>query len=93
MKTIDQIKDEIAGEFTYENWDELCHFKARSVEDKHWPEVCKRYAIEVSKAALENAAKNVKVIDNNYPDGYYKSLYGVSVDLYSITDERNIPNI
>lgn len=53
----------------------------------------KEYAIEVSRAALENAANNAMVYDQRCPSLYYKGIHGVSAHEQSITDERNIPKI
>ena len=45
-----------------------------------WPEVCKRYAFEVAKDALNNASAKAR-------EGKY---YGANIDLANITSESNI---
>lgn len=85
MKTLEEIENEYAKE---QGWLDFNHVRMALTASnilKNWiPEICKRYSIEVSKAALENAAKNTEVYFGN-PDWF--------VDKNPITDERNIPKI
>ena len=62
-----------------------------------WPEVCKRYAFEVAKAALKNASENAKfnLVNDQNPNGlkvksYANHQVAASIDKESITDESNI---
>lgn len=91
MKGIEEIQHEIAKENGLVQWPEV-EESTRIDRLNMWPEVAKRYAIEVSKAALENAAKNVNV-KADYQEELFKSIHGISADKSSITDERNIPKI
>ncbi len=59
MKTLKEIKDEIAKEHMQENWSNLMH-KYGGVGDTIIDEVSKRYAEECVKASLEKAGDMVE---------------------------------
>jgi len=67
--------------------------------DALWPEVCRRYGIEVGKATLAKASENAKLSydDNGYPEfmplEHLKSIietWSLKVDKDSILNESNI---
>ncbi|MDV3536819.1 hypothetical protein CMU91_14970 [Elizabethkingia anophelis] len=64
MKTLDQIKDEVAKEFGYESFEQFDD-KSTFSYDHDTPKIidtiAKRYAREVAQASLEKAAENAKL--------------------------------
>ncbi|HFI4796474.1 TPA: hypothetical protein ACGQK4_002193 [Elizabethkingia anophelis] len=84
MKTLEQIKYEVAKEFGYESFeqfDDKSTFSYDQKTPKIIDEVAKRYAFEVAQASLQKAAENA-VIE---PKGMM-----TRVDKESITNESNI---
>ena len=66
MKTLEEIKLEYAKERGRKSWENLMY----STERPYWPDlygiVAERYANEVSKALLEEAAEKIPVPVNPY---------------------------
>ena len=95
MKTLHEIKNEYAGEQGRDSWDEFfeyCELTHTPLErmQYHHDEVSKRFALEVAKVSLKNAADNAKITgdwDNEIHDVVH------SVDKKSILSETNIPKI
>ncbi len=58
MKTLEQIKEEVAIEFGYKNWFEFRHNYHYSVSIEHYSDIAsKRYADECAREALSLASK------------------------------------
>lgn len=55
MKTLDEIKIEVAKENSFQYW---WMIENGPVSEQLWPEVCKRYAKECCIATLERASQN-----------------------------------
>ncbi|MCT4085477.1 hypothetical protein HZP35_18715 [Elizabethkingia anophelis] len=79
MKTLEQIKNEVAIEFGYSDFHNSTF--CRKTDVKICDEISKRYAREVAQASLQKAAENA-VIE---PKGMM-----TRVDKESITNECNI---
>ena len=96
MKTLEEIKNELAIEKAYDSWDEITFFNNRNVVfiELLMNEVAKRYAKGVAIASLEKASENAKVncnhdeIQKEFTD--VDSGYLYFVDKFSITNEENI---
>ena len=90
MKTLEEIKNEIAIERAYDSWNELAFWNNRNIVyiELIMDEVAKRYAKEVAIASLEKASENAKLKTFST-----KNLIDFSkkmVDKSSITNEENI---
>ena len=90
MKTLEEIKNEIAIERAYDSWNELAFWNNRNIVyiELIMDEVAKRYAKEVAIASLEKASENAKLTTFST-----KNLIDFSkkmVDKSSITNEENI---
>ena len=90
MKTLEEIKNEIAIERAYDSWNELAFWNNRNIVyiELIMDEVAKRYAKEVAIASLEKASENTKLKTFST-----KNLIDFSkkmVDKSSITNEENI---
>ena len=90
MKTLEEIKNEIAIERAYDSWNELAFWNNRNIVyiELIMDEVAKRYAKEVAIASLEKASENAKLKTFST-----KNLIDFSkkmVDKNSITNEENI---
>ena len=88
MKTLREIKNEIAIEKAYDSWNEITFFNNRNVVfiELLMDEVAKRYAKEVAIASLEKASENVKIkytLDEELNKHYL-------IDKSSITNVENI---
>ena len=92
MKTLEEIKNEVAIEYSYESYDDFKNLTRKIdtdivfIMDEFFNKVAKRYAKEVAIASLEKASENVKIkytLDEELNKYYliYKS---------SITNEENI---
>ncbi|MDX8564689.1 hypothetical protein OZ664_11825 [Elizabethkingia sp. HX WHF] len=57
MKTLEQIKDEVAEEHVSSSWNDMM-FRYGGVGDVIIDKVAKRYAREVAQSTLEKAAEN-----------------------------------
>ena len=90
MKTLEEIKNELAIEKAYDSWNEITFFNNRNVVfiELLMNEVAKRYAKGVAIASLEKASENAKLKTFST-----KNLIDFSkkmVDKSSITNEENI---
>ena len=90
MKTLEEIKNEIAIERAYDSWNELAFWNNRNIVyiELIMDEVAKRYAKEVAIASLEKASENAKLKTFST-----KNLIDFSkkmVDKSSIINEENI---
>ena len=92
MKTLEEIKNEVAIEYSYESYDDFKNLTRKIdtdiifVMDGFFNKVAKRYAKEVAIASLEKASENAKVkytLDEEL-NKYYL------IDKSSITNEENI---
>ena len=88
MKTLEEIKNEVAIEKAYDSWNEITFFNNRNVVfiELLMNEVAKRYAKEVAIASLEKASKKAKVkytLDEELNKHYL-------IDKSSITNVENI---
>ena len=94
MKTLEEIKNEVAIEYSYESYDDFKNLTRKIdtdivfVMDGFFNKVAKRYAKEVAIASLEKASENAKLKTFST-----KNLIDFSkkmVDKNSITNEENI---
>ena len=90
MKTLEEIKNEVAIERAYDSWSELAFWNNRNIVyiELVMNDVAKRYAKEVAIASLEKASENAKLKTFST-----KNLIDFSkkmVDKSSITNEENI---
>ena len=94
MKTLEEIKNEVAIEYSYESYDDFKNLTRKIdtdivfVMDGFFNKVAKRYAKEVAIASLEKASENAKLKTFST-----KNLIDFSkkmVDKSSITNEENI---
>ena len=92
MKTLEEIKNEVAIEYSYESYDDFKNLTRKIdtdiifVMDGFFNKVAKRYAIEVAIASLEKASENAKVkytLDEELNKHYL-------IDKSSITNVENI---
>lgn len=81
MKTLEEIKNEVAAELGKKNWSNLLHLHGGAT-DSVWDMISKRFAIEVAKQALKNADKRVGMFPN------YRNLVEDK-----ILNESNIPTL
>ncbi|AQX52441.1 hypothetical protein CMU81_02400 [Elizabethkingia anophelis] len=95
MKTLEQIKDEVAKEHSSSSWEDMM-FKYGGVGDTIIDKVVHRYARKVAQASLEKAAEKAKVQCEDSFD-YFKvedefSMRGHSFKVHkeSITNQQNI---
>lgn len=58
-KLLDRIKDEVAQEKGFKDWQELSQNVPDDHEYKYWPEVCRRYAEEVYRPDFELVDKHI----------------------------------
>lgn len=87
MKTLEEIKDEVAQELGFLDWEEMFYEDGYEIGDNGIDEVAKRYAKEVAKEALRNASENAKTIKN----GNSGSWFDAGIDKQSILSETNLP--
>ena len=94
MKTLEEIKNEVAIEYSYESYDDFKNLTRKIdtdivfVMDGFFNKVAKRYAKEVAIASLEKASENAKLKTFST-----KNLIDFSkkmVDKNSITNVENI---
>ena len=88
MKTLEEIKNEVAIEKAYDSWSELAFWNNRNIVyiELVMNDVAKRYAKEVAIASLEKASKKAKVkytLDEELNKHYL-------IDKSSITNVENI---
>ena len=94
MKTLEEIKNEVAIEYSYESYDDFKNLTRKIntdivfIMDEFFNKVAKCYAKEVAIASLEKASENAKLTTFST-----KNLIDFSkkmVDKDSITNEENI---
>ena len=92
MKTLEEIKNEVAIEIGYENYNEYIKELCKNAEfyfveriNKLNNEIAKRYAKELAIASLEKASENAKIDILSA-----ESKCVVAIDKSSITNEENI---
>ena len=92
MKTLEEIKNKVAIEYSYESYDDFKNLTRKIdtdivfVMDGFFNKVAKRYAKEVAIASLEKASENAKIkytLDEEL-NKYYL------IDKLSIINENNI---
>ena len=90
MKTLEEIKNELAIEKAYDSWNEITFFNNRNVVfiELLMNEVAKRYAKEVAIASLEKASENAKL--KTFSTKNLTDFSKKMVDKSSITNEENI---
>jgi len=84
MKTLDEIKDEVAKEHGLIDWDEVIH--VYGYVGKWIDEVCKRYARECCKASLGKASENATISCKSQSGVITEAV----IDRQSIKSEDNI---
>lgn len=89
MKTLDQIKDEVANEYGYPCYEEYENEMINYNSCVDVNEVAKRYAREVAMEALKNSAENVDF--RNFLTA--ESKYDLEINTDSTTNESNIPEL
>ncbi|MDV3555235.1 hypothetical protein CMU75_09030 [Elizabethkingia anophelis] len=96
MKSIEEIKDEVAQEHNNSSWSDMM-FKYGGVGDTIIDKVVHRYARKVAQASLEKAAENARMkyhdglIKLNTPKKYIQlGADNIQLDKESITNEQNI---
>ena len=90
MKTLEEIKNELAIEKAYDSWNEITFFNNRNVVfiELLMNEVAKRYAKEVAIASLKKASENAKL--KTFSTKNLTDFSKKMVDKSSITNEENI---
>ena len=94
MKTLEEIKNEVAIEYSYESYDDFKNLTRKIdtdivfVMDEFFNKVAKRYAKEVAIASLEKASENAKL--ETFSTKNLTDFSKKMVDKSSITNEENI---
>ena len=94
MKTLEEIKNEVAIEYSYESYDDFKNLTRKIdtdiifVMDGFFNKVAKRYAKEVAIASLEKASKNAKT--KHFSTKNMIDFSKIVVDKSSITNVENI---
>lgn len=90
MKTLEEIKNEVAIERAYDSWSEIIFFNNRNIVfiELLMNEVAKRFAKEVAIASLEKASKNAKT--KHFSTKNMIDFSKIVVDKSSITNVENI---
>ena len=94
MKTLEEIKNEVAKEYSYESYDDFKNLTRKIdtdivfVMDEFFNKVAKRYAKEVAIASLEKASENAKL--KTFSTKNLTDFSKKMVDKSSITNEENI---
>ena len=90
MKTLEEIKNEVAIERAYDSWSELAFWNNRNIVyiELVMNDVAKRYAKEVAIASLEKASENAKL--KTFSTKNLTDFSKKMVDKNSITNEENI---
>ena len=94
MRTLEEIKNEVAIEYSYESYDDFKSLTRKIdtdiifVMDGFFNKVAKRYAEEVVIASLEKASENAKT--KHFSTKNMIDFSKIVVDKYSITNVENI---
>ena len=94
MKTLEEIKNEVAIEYSYESYDDFKNLTRKIdtdivfIMDGFFNKVAKRYAKEVAIASLEKASENAKL--KTFSTKNLTDFSKKMVDKSSITNEENI---
>ena len=94
MKTLEEIKNEVAIEYSYESYDDFKNLTRKIdtdiifVMDGFFNKVAKRYAKEIAIASLEKASENAKT--KHFSTKNMIDFSKIVVDKSSITNEENI---
>ena len=94
MKILEEIKNEVAIEYSYESYDDFKNLTRKIdtdivfVMDEFFNKVAKRYAKEVAIASLEKASENAKL--ETFSTKNLTDFSKKMVDKSSITNEENI---
>ena len=96
MKTLEEIKNEVAIEQSFEDnyfntWDKFQNYYASRHHEwfeQYFDEIAKRYAKEVAIASLEKASENAKL--KTFSTRNLTDFSKKMVDKNSITNEENI---
>ena len=94
MKTLEEIKNEVAIEYSYESYDDFKNLTRKIdtdiifVMDVFFNKVAKRYAKEVAIASLEKASENAKT--KHFSTKNMVDFSKIVVDKSSITNVENI---
>ena len=94
MKTLEEIKNEVAIEYSYESYNDFKNLTRKIdtdivfVMDGFFNKVAKRYAKEVAIASLEKASENAKL--ETFSTKNLTDFSKKMVDKSSITNEENI---
>ena len=94
MKTLEEIKNEVAIEYSYESYDDFKNLTRKIdtdivfVMDGFFNKVAKRYAKEVAIASLEKASENAKT--KHFSTKNMVDFSKIVVDKSSIINEENI---
>jgi hypothetical protein len=94
MKTLEEIKNEVAIEYSYESYDDFKNLTRKIdtdiifVMDGFFNKVAKRYAKEVAIASLEKASENAKT--KHFSTKNMIDFSKIVVDKSSITNVENI---
>ena len=89
MKTLEEIKNEVAQQHGFSNYKEFCQLTRKIdtdiifVMDGFFNKVAKRYAKEVAIASLEKASNNLRQASGGFNSDFYSQKM-------SITNEENI---
>ena len=102
MKTLEEIKNEVAIEYSYESYDDFKNLTRKIntdivfIMDEFFNKVAKRYAKEVAIASLEKASQKamIKYSQDGKKDEFCK-IFAISKEMFticksSITNEENI---
>lgn len=84
-KLLDRIKEKLAYEKTLASWSKL----SKKEEEEYWPEVCRRYAEEVSQAE-NRQLKNVVLSCNSDVSGLEKEISQLKKQLEDMEREKHI---
>ena len=94
MKTLEEIKNEVAQQHGFSNYKEFCQLTRKIdtdiifVMDGFFNKVAKRFAWEVAIASLEKASKNAKT--KHFSTKNMIDFSKIVVDKSSITNVENI---
>lgn len=95
MKTLDEIKEEVARDKGFKDWNALFTATGTTYLEYRMNEVAKRYAIAYDQALLQKASEEVQMIHKS-DNGDYEAKYDVFgledstiiIDKYSILNTK-----